>query len=78
MYKDNYNTLSRGKTYESCNTFEHDLLAPNTQVSLDNTLHANKYNIFILHITNFEINICMYIHTNKSVCINKKFIEKNG
>ena len=30
------------RTCEHCSTFKHILLAPNTQTSLDNTLHTNK------------------------------------
>ena len=58
------------RVYESCNIFEHDLLGPNNQILLDNTLDTNKYKIFLLHLTNFNIDICMYVNIKK-ICIYK-------
>ena len=72
-YKDNKTRYLEARTCELCSTFKHVLLAPNTQVLSENTLHTNKNNIFILHITNLNINILKW-NEKYVTYVNKKLL----
>ena len=50
-HTDSFKMSFRGKDLR---TFKHVLWAPRSQISLDNTLHVNKHNIFMLNTININ------------------------